>query len=240
MSSSTTIDSFATTSADSDQPQYRAIHTGAILGLGLGVLSVFTVIVAANSLDACLMVTPIPVLGAFLSLRALAKIRRESDQYTGAPLAVAGLVLSLAFLIGGVSYGGYVYSTEVPEGYARISFSGMKPTELQELAGVAIPPEIAALDGKKVFIKGYIRPDSISVSKGIDRFLLVQDNNQCCFGDLSKIKFHDQMIVNLVGSLRVDYSEGVLRMGGVLKIHPENVVRGPLVPVYSLQADYAN
>ena len=146
-----------------------------------------------------------------------------------------GLVLSLCFLVGGVSYGGYVYATEVPEGYARISFNGMKPDELQERSGVIVPPEIAALDGKKVFIKGYIRPDSITVTKGIKEFLLVRDNNQCCFGDMSKIKYYDQMDVNMVGARTVDYSQGMFRMGGILKIEPQNLMPGSTRPVFSLE-----
>ena len=101
------------------------------------------------------------------------------------------------------------------------------------------PPEIAALDGKKVFIKGYIRPDSVSVSRGIKEFLLVRDNNQCCFGDLSKISYFDQMQVDMLGSRSVDYSQGIFRMGGTLKVQPQNAVLGPSAPVFSQVADYA-
>jgi hypothetical protein len=175
-----------------------------------------------------------------VSLRSWARIRRESEQFTGSWLAMAGFVLSLAFLMIGLGYGGFVYATEVPDGYERISFDRMKPNEVQARGGVAVPPEIADLDGKRVFIKGYIRPDSVAVTRGIDRFLLVRDNNQCCFGDLSKIKYHDQIDVDMEGPLRVDYSQGVFRIGGVLKIRPENVALGPTAPVFSLKADYAN
>jgi hypothetical protein len=52
--------------------EYRALHTGAIIGLLLGVASVFMVITAASTLDGCLLVAPIPVLGIFISLRSLA------------------------------------------------------------------------------------------------------------------------------------------------------------------------
>src|SRR3990172_2787169 len=102
--------------------QYRAISTGAIIGLVLGVLSVFTLISAASTLEACLLVTPIPVLGMFVSLRSWARIRREGDQLTGSGIALAGFALSLVFLITGVGYGAYVYATEVPDGYQRVSF----------------------------------------------------------------------------------------------------------------------
>jgi hypothetical protein len=236
--STAALDFESSTSAD-ETLQYRAVHTGAIIGLALGLLSVFMVVTAMNTFEGCLLIAPIPVAGIVVSMRALARIRSEPEHYTGRAIATIGLVLSLGFLVGGVAYGGYVYATEVPEGYTRISFNGMKPDELQERSGVIVPPEIAALDGKKIFIKGYIRPDSISVSRGIKRFLLVRDNNQCCFGDLSKIKYYDQMVVDMVGSLTVDYSEGLFRMGGTLKVEPQNLARGQMSPVFSLKSDYA-
>jgi hypothetical protein len=237
--SSATLDFESANSAE-DMLQYRAVHVGAIIGLALGVLSVFMVVTATNSLEGCLLVAPIPILGIVVSLWSLSRIRRDPDYYTGRPIALLGLLLSLGFLVGGVGFGGYVFATEVPDGYERISFAGMKPNELQIRSGVSIPPEIAALDGKRIFIKGYIRPDSIPVSRGIKEFLLVRDNNQCCFGDLSKINYFDQMYVNMVGSQTVDYSQGVFRMGGILKIEPQNLGRGTSASVFSLKADYAN
>jgi hypothetical protein len=227
-------------SAAEEALQYRALHTGAIIGLVLGILSIFTVVAGVNSLEGCLLVAPIPILGMFMSLRAWGQIRREPERYTGGGIAMAGFVLSLVFLLGGVGYGGYVYATEVPDGYTRISFPGMKPDTLQERSGIAVPPEIEKLDGQKVFIKGYIRPDSIKVSRGIKQFLLVRDNNQCCFGDLSTVKYYDQVLVNMLGSRYVNYSDGIFRMGGILKVEPQNVPRSPMVPVFTLQADYAN
>jgi hypothetical protein len=222
-----------------ESAQYRALHTSAVLGLVLGVLSVLTVVAATSSVQAALLTAPIPIFSMILCLRALGAIRREPDVYTGRNVAMIGLFLSLAFLVTGVSYGSYVYLTEVPDGYIRTSFSAMKPDELEDSSGVKIPPDIAALDGKKVFIKGYIRPDSVSVSRGIKRFLLVRDNNQCCFGDLSTIKYYDQIDVEMVGSRRVDYKEGVLKIGGILRVEPSNVGGPSLKPVFSLQADYS-
>ncbi|MFO0791814.1 MAG: hypothetical protein U0805_20320 [Pirellulales bacterium] len=224
---------------EDDALQYRSLHTGALISLVLGIVSVFVVVSAASSFEWCLVAAPIPALGLFLGARSLARIRAFPDQYTGAPLAQAGMALSLIFLVGGIAYGGYVYATEVPDGYTRISFNEMKPDELQERSGVAIPPEIMALKGKKVFIKGYVRPGSSTTRTNIDRFLLVRDNNQCCFGDLSKVKYFDQMVVQITSDDRVDDNLDLLRMGGVLEIHPENLGLGPDAPVFGLKADYA-
>ena len=236
--STATLDLDSTT-GDDQAIDYRALHTGSLIALVLGIISVAVPFTAPNSLEYCLMVAPIPIVGIIVALRSLGTIRRHPDQYTGKPLAQIGLILSLVFLIGGVSYGGYVYATEVPDGYTRISFNGMKPDELQERNGLAIPPEIAALNGKKIFIKGYIRPGSSPMRTGIDRFLLVRDNNQCCFGDITKVKYFDQMAVEITGQDRVSDNLQLLRMGGILEIHPENLMPGSNLPVFSLRADYA-
>jgi hypothetical protein len=224
---------------EDDTLQYRALHTGALIGLVLGLLSVFVLITATNSFVGCLMVAPIPIVGIVVSLRALGTIRRHPEQYAGGILAQLGLLFSVVFLMTGVAYGAYVYVTELPDGYERISFGTMKPDELQERSGIAIPPELAALNGKKIFIKGYIRPGSSTTRTNINRFLLVRDNNQCCFGDITKLKYYDQMEVQITNSNTVSDNLSVLRMGGILEVHPENLEKGPLQPVYSLRADYA-
>jgi len=170
---------------------------------------------------------------------ALSRIRREPERYSGKGMATIGFLLSLVLLVVGVGYGGYVYATEVPDGYARISFSTMKPDELQERNGEVVPPDVSSLEGKNVFIKGYIRPDSVTVPRGIDQFLLVRDNNQCCFGDMSKIKYYDQILVKMRGDRRLDFSRGVFSIGGVLHIEPEYAMPGAPKTVFSLSADFA-
>lgn len=234
----TALDQYTEPNTD-ESIHYRAIHTGAIVGLVLGVLSVFTLISASTSFESCLLVTPIPLVGMFISFRSWARIRRESDQYTGAWIALSGLVLSFVFLVTGVAYGYYVYQTEVPDGYDRISFETLRPTEQQERGGVLVPPEVQALAGKRIFIKGFIRPGSAPVRTGIDRFLLVRDNNQCCFGDLSKVNYFDQMAVQITSSHRVEDTLNILRMGGILEINEQNLALGPGYPVFTLRADYA-
>lgn len=238
--STATLEMNSITAAD-DTLQYRAVHTGAIIGLALALLtSVFTLVSFGSSAEALIGVSLLNVVPLSLCLWALGRIRRESELYTGRSFALVGIALSLVLLLSGAGYGGYVYATEVPEGYTRISFTGMKPDELEERNGALVPPDIASLDGKKVFIKGYIRPDSIKVSRGIKQFLLVRDNNQCCFGDLSTVKYYDQVLVNMLGSRYVNYADGIFRMGGTLKVEPENARGMPLAPVFTLQADYAN
>jgi predicted membrane channel-forming protein YqfA (hemolysin III family) len=237
---STATLSMAAYTGEDEVLHYRAIHIGAVLGIALAVLLLaFTLVAATTSPEACIGVSFLNLAPLVCCVWALSRIRREPERYSGQGMARIGLALSLVLLVGGVSYGGYVYATEVPDGYARISFGTMKPDELQERGGLAVPPDISSLEGKNVFIKGYIRPDSITVPRGIDQFLLVRDNNQCCFGDMSKIKYYDQILVKMTGDHRVDFSRGVFNIGGVLHIEPQYAMPGAPRTVFTLIADYA-
>jgi hypothetical protein len=239
--STATLDTGMTTYAsEDDNLQYRAIHIGAVLGIALAVLSLaFTLVAASSSAEACMGVSFLNLAPLICCAWARSRIRREPERYSGQSMATIGLVLSLLLLVGGVSYGGYVYATEVPDGYSRISFGTMKPDELQERGGLIVPPEVSSLEGKNVFIKGYIRPDSVPVMHGIDQFLLVRDNNQCCFGDMTKIKYYDQVLVKMTGDHRLDFSRGVFCIGGKLHIEPQYAMPGSPKTVFSLTADYA-
>lgn len=217
---------------------YRPLSVGAIASVVFGLLSFLTFVAGGDSLAACLLMCPIPAVGITVGLRALAQIRSMPDQMSGGRLAVAGVMLSMIGLVGGLGYSGYVYATEVPPGYSRTSFGDLRPDEVEQRGNLPVPRDIQELDGEKVFIKGFMRADSTPVRHNIKTFLLVRDNNQCCFGDISSVKYFDQVLVNTTGSLSTDYSTGIYRLGGTLRIHPENVRRGVGYPVYTLEADH--
>ena len=86
----------------------------------------------------------------------------------------------------------YDYLTEVPDGYERISYADLQPDPAQ--AGQVVPPSALELEGKKIFIKGYIYPGR--EKDGIRQFLLVRDQGDCCFGGNPKIT--DRIQVTLV------------------------------------------
>jgi len=217
---------------------YRPLSTGAITALVFGVLSSLTFVAGRDSLQACLMMCPIPVLGIILGLRALEKIRAYPDQFSGRKLALLGVMTSVIGLVGGLSYSGFVYATEVPTGYTRTSFTEFRPDEVELRGNLAVPRDVQDMDGKRVFIKGYMRADSTPVRHNVRNFLLVRDNNQCCFGNISNVKYYDQVLVKSIGSLSTDFSTGLIRLGGTLHINPNNVIRGIGYPVYTLEADY--
>lgn len=234
-----TIDAL-TTPADirTEEFEYRPLSMAAIASLVFGMLSILVFVAGKDSITASLMMSPIPLLGIALGFISLHSIRQTPNQLSGKGLARGGFMLSLVGLLGGVGFASYVYATEVPDGYARTSFEAMRPDEIERRGNMPIPRDIEKLDGKKVFIKGYMRADSTPRRHNVDKFLLVRDNQACCFGDLASVQFFDQMLVETVGALTTDYSTGIYRVGGTLHIHRENVGRGVGNPVYTLEADH--
>lgn len=226
--------------------EYRPMSTTAVASLIFGVLSASVFFVAGNgNIEEALPLIPLPLLGIALGFRSLAVMRACPDQYTGGALAKIGTALSAFCLTAGLGYTTYVGATEVPEGYASTSFAQLRPDEVDLRGNHLIPPNIAKLDGEKVFIKGYMRPGShysdagSAVGNGIRSFLLVRDNNQCCFGDLSNVQYFDQVAVAMATNQRLSYSPGMFRMGGTLRINPQYAGETSRGPTYVLEADYA-
>lgn len=236
-----TADAVASDLAEDPALDYRSVHTFAVLGLLLGMLSVVVTFTAGSSFESTVMLAPIPIAGLIVSLMSLRAINAASDLYTGKPLAQLGAALSALFLAFGLGYGGYVYRTEVPEGYTRTSFLEMKPSEQNMVNRELIPEAIQEFleSGEPVFIKGYIRPGSITFQQNLKEFLLVRDSNECCFGDISKVKFFDQVQVRLGTGLTTDFNRGIFRLGGVLSVGPgDPQAQTPLT--YKLDATYVN
>lgn len=187
--------------------QYRALSTAAVASLIVGLLSVLAM------LDWTLVA--IPVSGVLLATVALVKVRRHSEELSGAGLARSGLALSVLFLIAGPAWLTYVYVTEVPTGYQRVSYAELQPDPSQ--AGQLVPPAALALEGKKIFIKGYAYPGR--QTHEIREFLLVRDRGDCCFGGDPKIT--DRIHVTLENPLRLDYASRLHNLGGTFHVEAQ-------------------
>ncbi len=229
-----------------DEFQYRPLSTAALASVLLGVLSAVTFLAGNVSLQHCLMLCPIPAVGLVCGLVALKKFREMPGQLSGLNAAVAGTVMSTLGLVGGLGYAGYVHATEVPPGYQRLSFYDMRPDEVEKKGGESVPRDVREMDEQSVFIKGYMRPGT-HVSKGgtpvrhnVSQFLLVRDSNECCFGDISTVKYYDKMLVQLTNNLKTDYSSGMFRVAGKLRLIPAAPHQGRPEPAFLLEADYIN
>ena len=169
---------------------YRAISRAAIASV------IFTFLALPGMIptfEPVLVLTLVAVVAALVGLRA---VKRYPDEYSGKALAMFGLIASLLLLIGGVSMHTYIYLTEVPDGYERVHFYKLQSEDEKNDK----PTELAyEIDGKKVFIKGYIHPSS---GGGMLRqFVLVPDLGTCCFG--GQPKSSDMIEVTLLGGQSV-------------------------------------
>ncbi|HEV7223813.1 MAG TPA: DUF4190 domain-containing protein [Pirellulales bacterium] len=210
-----------------DYARYRALSALAVVSGVLGVLS------ASALLDWTLCV--LPVVGIITGVLALKKIWASPAEYTGELFALAGSLLSTAFLIGGISWHSYVYATEVPPDHQRINYDMLQPDPRSP--GQIVPPSAAQLDGKKVFIKGYVyQPNSGGVMTGLKQFVLVRDKGQCCFGGDPKLT--DMILVKLSGKLSAEFNMRVIKLAGTFHVSPTGGIHGLGPVVYQLDADH--
>jgi hypothetical protein len=205
--------------------QYRALSTSAVAALIVGLLSSLAI------LDWTLVA--VPLIGVATSAFAVWKVKRHSDELTGLTLARAGLGLSLLFVVAGPSWLAYVYATEVPQGYERISYAELQPDP--EQIGQKVPPEALGFEGKRIFIKGYVYPGRDK--DGIRQFLLVRDQGDCCFGGNPKVT--DRIAVTLADPLRLTYTPRLHKVAGTFHVEPSSEALGAKGAVfYHLKADY--
>ncbi|HWB10941.1 MAG TPA: DUF3299 domain-containing protein [Pirellulales bacterium] len=209
-----------------DYRQYRALSSLAVVSLVAGVLSALTF------LD--WMLAAIPIVGILAGAMALRRIRSAPEAYTGEHLALIGTLLCGVLWAGGWSRLAYVRATEVPPGYERISYDELQVDPNQP---DLLPPERAAeLDGKKVFIKGFVYQPTGNQTTGLTRFILVRDKGQCCFGGNPKIT--DMIEVKLLGDLEAEFNMQPRKLAGTFRIAPGQSLHGLAGALYHLDADH--
>jgi len=212
---------------DDQEAGYRAVSKAAVASVVFGILGSFSIWASVFII--------LPLLGLAFALIARSNIRRYPEELTGKAPAAIGLVFNLLLLVGSIGYHSYVYATEVPEGYQRISFSDLKPKPRE--SSLPFSPKAKDLDGKKVFLKGWVRPSD--KKSGLKQFILVGDFGSCCFGGSPKPT--DVVAVDIVVDQTVDYSLMQRKIGGTFRLNTRPVQVGDAeVPAlyYQLEADY--
>jgi hypothetical protein len=210
---------------DADHYDYRSVSRTAVLSVvfaALGLLSWYSPLLLF-----------FPVLGIVFAFISFGQLKRYPEELTGRMAGQIGVVLSVLTLIVVPIRHSYIYYTELPEGYERISFAALKSPYGAE----DYPPESAiALNGKKVFLKGYIHPTSVS-SSATKTFVLVPDWATCCFGTQPP---RTHMIeVRLTGEKFADKSFRLHKLAGVLEVRPYlKQVDGLDGVYYQLEADH--
>jgi len=164
------VDEYRSAEEDSDEFAYKSLSRAAMLGLVFGLFGLLAWISP--------LLLFLPAIGLVFGFIALGNIKKYPGELIGKPFAFIGLVLSVAMLVGSPIRHVYIYYTEVPDGFERASFGDLKSSSGEPDFPTS---EAIALNGKKIFLKGYIHPTSIS-SNSSKTFVLVPDWGTCCFG----------------------------------------------------------
>ena len=186
--------------------EYRTVSKSAIASITFAILGLVSAYLAQ-------LFVIIPAIGVIFGLLAIMNFRRFPDELTGRLAAKIGLFLGLFVLVTSVSYHSYIYATEVPEGYQRISFSELRPNP--KTPNIPFSEKSAEFDGKKVFVKGYVRPGA--KKRKLKEFILVGDFGTCCFGGNPKIT--DVVAVTIIGDDTVDYGYSLRRIAGTFRLN---------------------
>ena len=182
------------------------------------------------------MFVVIPMLGIGFGALALINIRKYPDELVGRKPAMIGLIACLVLFVTSVGMHAYIYATEVPDGYRRITFWELRNNKRD----TQIPFSRNAYDfnGEKVFLKGYVRPNK-GKKNGLKQFILVGDLGDCCFGGVPEID--EAVAIDIISDDSVNQTLGLRRIGGVFRLNEAlRPVDEDGIPVvyYTIEADY--
>jgi hypothetical protein len=83
-----------------------------------------------------------------------------------------------------------------------------------------ITPSIEELNKKTLKLRGFILPTSVFQQSGIKQFVLVRDNQECCFGPGAAL--YDCVIVEMAPGKTANFSTRVVSVKGKLEIDPDS------------------
>ena len=86
----------------------------------------------------------------------------------------------------------------------------------QPFKRVMLTEAIEQLHDKTVRLRGFILPSTLFKETDINEFVLVRDNQECCFGPGAAL--YDCVIVNLVDGVTTDYTTRPVTVTGKFKI----------------------
>ncbi len=176
----------------------------------------------------------LPVISIACGLMAISNLRRFPDELLGKTAVKIGLSLSLFCFVAAIAMYVIIFMTEVPDGYERISFRSLRDDTKTRLPYSEFAEE---LDGKKVFVRCYVRPGS--KTKNLDEFIAVGNFGDCCFGGTEKPS--DVIGVRILTGDTVNYSLRLRRVAGTFRLNRKAVRTGESqVPsvFYQIDADY--
>jgi len=204
---------------------YRAISRGAVISLLLALVSLLCFLFFELLF--------VPIIGLVIGLLSWRAIRRSPLELTGKPFAVSGALLCAIIFVLSIVVHVTAFAFSVPDGYERISFDQLRSDLKGEVEHV--PDSALQLNGKKVYIHGYLHP-SVDSGEPVQRFVIVGEFSICCFGGQPKLTH--MIEVTTPPDKAVQYSLKNHGFGGTLSVNTRLKPVGALGGVfYQLKAD---
>ncbi len=158
---------------------------------------------------------------------ALRRILRAPEELSGMVPATLGMGLGILVGVSASIFQVWYYYHNAPPGYEVVEFDSLGFDKKGK-----VRPEILALDGKKVYITGYMYPTDRHA--GIESFQLVRLLAHCKFCSPGTNPA-DMIAVNLENGMTVSYrANKIVGVGGILYVDP-NFKPGEIP--YSIEAD---
>ena len=122
-------------------------------------------------------------------------------------------------------------------GYKNITFDDIK-LELEKdekyIPEKHLNEKVDKLQGQKIRIRGWIHP-SVFTQTGITQFVLVRDNQECCFGPGAAL--HDCILIEMESGKSTSFTTRPIAVEGVFKV--EEIPGGPKgrqLAIYGMKA----
>ena len=169
----------------------------------------------------------VALVGVALGVLGLRKIARAPEEIGGFALTSTATAMCVVLALSATGWRIYSFYHNAPPGYEIVAFDSMALTKDGEVA-----PEIAALNGRRVYVDGYMYPTKRHA--GITDFNLVRTLGHCQYCSPGT-NAADMIAVSMERGYEVNYrANKLVGVGGVFYVN-ENFRPGELP--YSMKAD---
>ena len=96
-----------------------------------------------------------------------------------------------------------------------------------------LTPEIEALDGRPIRIRGYILPTA--QKRGIKQFVLVRDNQECCFGPGAAL--YDCILIRMQPGKTAEFSIRPVAVTGKFEIQEFKGLDGRHLAIFQMRGE---
>ena len=123
----------------------------------------------------------------------------------------------------------------VPGRINEITFDDLKLgiEKGQPFTPEVLPEGVKALQQQRIRIRGYMLPSF--QQKGLTQFVLVRDNQECCFGPGAAL--HDCVVVRMVAGRTADFSIRPVAVSGLFRVEELRGPGGGHLAIYALDGE---